>query len=53
MAANEVLPDFTVVYGNGERRIDRSGVEELKMRMNGKHVEVLRKLIPSNLAKFQ
>jgi dynactin-6 len=47
------LPDFTVIYGNGIRRIDSSGVEELKLKMVARQVEVLRKLIPSNLAKFQ
>ncbi|TAQ86839.1 hypothetical protein B7494_g4809 [Chlorociboria aeruginascens] len=49
----EVLPDFTVLFGNGMRRVDQSGVEELKLKMVGRQVEVLRKLIPSNLAKFQ
>ncbi|KAK0124322.1 hypothetical protein ONS95_009292 [Cadophora gregata] len=53
VAEGEVLPDFTVLYGNGVRRLDTSGAEELKLRMVAKQVEVLRKLIPSNLAKFQ
>ncbi len=48
-----MLPDFTVIYGNGSRRIDKSGAEDLKMKMVARQVEVLRKLIPSNLAKFQ
>jgi len=49
----ETLPDLTVVYGNGMRRVDNSGVEDLKLKMVGLQTEVLRKLIPSNLAKFQ
>ncbi len=53
VAEGEVLPDFTVIYGNGSRRIDKSGAEDLKMKMIARQVEVLRKLIPSNLAKFQ
>ena len=53
MAAGESVPDFTVIYGNGMRRLDNSGVEDLKIKMVGRQVDVLRKLIPSNLAKFQ
>jgi len=49
----EVIPDYTVLYGNGLRRLDKSGVEDLKLKMVARQVEVLRKLIPSNLAKFQ
>jgi len=53
VATGEVIPDFTVIYGHGVRRIDSSGIEDLKMKMVAKQVEVLRKLIPSNIAKFQ
>lgn len=53
VAEGEVLPDYTVLYGNGMRRLDTSGVEDLKLKVVAKQVEVLRKLIPSNLAKFQ
>jgi len=53
VADEEVIPDFTVVYGNGMRRLDSSGVEDLKLKMVARQIEVLRKLIPSNLAKFQ
>jgi len=53
VADREVVPDFTVIYGNGLRRIDASGVEALKLKMVGRQVDVLRKLIPTNLAKFQ
>ncbi|TGO14521.1 hypothetical protein BTUL_0052g00590 [Botrytis tulipae] len=50
---DEVIPDYTVLYGNGLRRIDKSGVEGLKMKMIGRHVDVLRRLVPSNLSKYQ
>ncbi|KAF8866763.1 trimeric LpxA-like protein [Acephala macrosclerotiorum] len=53
VAEGEVVPDFTIIFGNGMRRIDSSGVEDLKMKMVARQVEVLRKLIPSNIAKFQ
>jgi dynactin-6 len=53
VAERDVLPDFTVIYGNGLRRLDKSGVEDMKLKMVDRQVEVLRKLIPSNLAKFQ
>jgi dynactin-6 len=49
----ENIPDFTVMFGHGMRRVDNSGVEDLKLKMVARQVEVLRKLIPSNLAKFQ
>ncbi|KAI9839432.1 MAG: hypothetical protein M1837_002081 [Sclerophora amabilis] len=51
--AGEVLPDFTVIYGTGQRRTDRSGVEDLRMTTMKRHVEVLRRLIPTNLARWQ
>jgi dynactin-6 len=53
VAENDVLPDYTVVYGDGQRRQDNSDVDELKIRMVERQVEVLRKLIPSNIAKWQ
>lgn len=49
----EIVPDFTIVYGHGLRRIDKSGIQDLRLKMVARQVEVLRKLIPSNLAKFQ
>lgn len=53
MREGENIPDFTVMFGHGMRRVDNSGVEDLKLKMVARQVEVLRKLIPSNLAKFQ
>ncbi|KAI1400008.1 trimeric LpxA-like protein [Hypoxylon fuscum] len=49
----EVVPDFTVVYSNGTRRLDKRGVTDLKHKAQARQIEVLRKLIPSNPAKFQ
>lgn len=53
VAPDEIIPDYTVLYGNGRRRLDSSGVEDLKNKMTVRNVEILRKLIPSNLPKFQ
>ncbi|CAD6506143.1 BgTH12-07073 [Blumeria graminis f. sp. triticale] len=48
----EIIPDFTVIYGTGQRRIDTSGIESLKLKMVAKQIDVLRKLIPSSVAHF-
>lgn len=52
------LPDYTVAYGPSERRIDttmraRADLRETKMLMHGKQIDVFRKLIPNNVAKWQ
>ncbi|KAI1766930.1 trimeric LpxA-like protein [Hypoxylon sp. FL1150] len=49
----EVVPDFTVIYSNGTRRLDKRGVADLKHKAQARQIEILRKLIPSNPAKFQ
>ncbi|KAI0401123.1 trimeric LpxA-like protein [Xylaria palmicola] len=49
----EVVPDFTVIYSNGTRRLDKRGVTDLKNKAQARQIEVLRRLIPSNPAKFQ
>ncbi|EKD14811.1 transferase hexapeptide domain protein [Drepanopeziza brunnea f. sp. 'multigermtubi' MB_m1] len=49
----EVLPDYTVLYGDGMRRLDASGAEDMKIKNLANQIEVMRRLIPSNLAKFQ
>ncbi|XXG95460.1 hypothetical protein Hte_001722 [Hypoxylon texense] len=49
----ETVPDFTVIYSNGTRRLDKRGVADLKHKAQARQIEVLRKLIPSNPAKFQ
>jgi dynactin 6 len=53
VAAGEVLPDYTVIYGNNERRTEKPGLEAARAALHDREVEVLRKLIPSNLAKWQ
>jgi dynactin-6 len=52
IAAGEVIPDFTVVYSNGMRRTDKRGVAELKNKGQARQIDVLRRMIPSNPAKF-
>ncbi|KAI0113152.1 trimeric LpxA-like protein [Daldinia grandis] len=49
----EIVPDFTVIYSNGTRRTDKRGVTDLKNKAQARQIEVLRRLIPSNPAKFQ
>ncbi|KAI1801299.1 trimeric LpxA-like protein [Daldinia bambusicola] len=49
----EIVPDFTVVYSNGTRRTDKRGVTDLKNKAQARQIEVLKRLIPSNPAKFQ
>ncbi|KAL8928938.1 MAG: hypothetical protein Q9172_000690 [Xanthocarpia lactea] len=39
----EDVPDHTVIYGNDERRIDRSGTDALRAKRVEQHVEVLKK----------
>ncbi|KAK4195201.1 trimeric LpxA-like protein [Triangularia verruculosa] len=50
--AGEVVPDFTVVYSNGMRRMDKRGVADLKNKGQARQIDVLRRMIPSNPAKF-
>ncbi|KAK1836704.1 trimeric LpxA-like protein [Podospora conica] len=50
--AGEVVPDYTVVYSNGLRRVDRRGVEVLKQKAQARQIDVLRRLIPSKPEKF-
>lgn len=56
--ARALLPDFTVVFGHGRSRTDdtlRSNavVQELKASAHEKRLGALRKLVVSNLAKWQ
>ncbi|KAI9675503.1 MAG: hypothetical protein M1829_003307 [Trizodia sp. TS-e1964] len=53
VADGEVLPDYMVVYGENQRRIDQSGTQETQMRSVALHTDILRKWIPSNPGKFQ
>ncbi|KAL9001330.1 MAG: hypothetical protein Q9169_000221 [Polycauliona sp. 2 TL-2023] len=43
VAAYEEIPDYTVVYGYDERRVDRSGMEAVRMKGVEHQVEVLRR----------
>ncbi|KAK4145266.1 trimeric LpxA-like protein [Dichotomopilus funicola] len=52
IAAGEVVPDSTVVYANGMRRTDKRGVAELKNKTMARQIDMLRRMIPSNPAKF-
>lgn len=47
-----MVPDFTVVYANGMRRADKRGVAELKNKTMARQIDMLRRMIPSNPAKF-
>jgi len=53
VAEGETLPDFTVVFGDGLRKVENSGFENVRLKLVGRQIDVLRKLIPSNPAKFQ
>ncbi|KAI0999379.1 hypothetical protein K3495_g8817 [Podosphaera aphanis] len=53
VSKGEIVPDFTVIYGTGERRKDTSGTEKLQLDMVMKQVDVLKKLIPSSVSYFQ
>ncbi|KAI9829461.1 MAG: hypothetical protein M1826_005643 [Phylliscum demangeonii] len=51
--AGEVLPHYTIVYGTGQRRVERAEIADLEIEARRKHVEALRVLVPSNLVKWQ
>jgi dynactin-6 len=53
IGAGEVLEDFTIVYGYGERRKEKPGLEGVREKTHEKHLEMLRRLIPSNLVRWQ
>ena len=55
--ANAQLPDYTVIYGVAERRVDktlqsRPEVQEMRMAFHAKQLDTFRKLIPNNSAKW-
>jgi dynactin-6 len=51
--AGEVIPDNTVVYSNGMRRVDGRDNQEMRDKLQVRTIDALRKLIPSYPAKFQ
>ncbi|KAI1064791.1 hypothetical protein LB507_000739 [Fusarium sp. FIESC RH6] len=53
IAPGTILPDNTVVFSNGTRRIDRRGLSEQRKLALVKQLAILRKLIPSNADKFK
>lgn len=53
IAPGEDLPDHTVVYSNGLRRLDNRGVTDMRKLGMVKQIAVLKKMIPSNPDKFK
>jgi dynactin-6 len=53
IAPGEIIPDYTVIYGPYERRRQKRGMESLKDAGHAKHIEMLRGLIPNNVAAWQ
>ena len=51
--AGEVLGDFTIMFGSNQHRREKPGLEGRRKVTHDKEIEVLRRLIPSNLAKWQ
>ncbi|KAF2220869.1 trimeric LpxA-like protein [Elsinoe ampelina] len=52
-----VLPDFTVVLEKGHQRLDtttssRRDIQDLKIKGQAMHVDTLKRLIPSSIAKW-
>ncbi|GKU00984.1 dynactin 6 [Fusarium langsethiae] len=53
IAPGTVLPDNTVVFSNGTRRIDRRELSDQRKIALIKQLAILRKMIPSNPDKFK
>lgn len=56
--SHEHLPDYTIIYGRNERRIDttvqsREDIKALKIKGHLMQIDNLKRLIPSNTAKWQ
>lgn len=57
IAADEQLPDYTVVFGDNQRRhnqtmADNAEVRDAKRRGQELHIEMLKKLIPNASHKW-
>ena len=48
MAENETLADFTVVWGVGERRVEKPGLEGFRVRAVEREGVLLRGLVVGN-----
>jgi len=48
---NEEIPENTIIYGSGQRRVDGSGSAAARRKVTEKQIEGLRALIPSHAAK--
>ncbi|KAL1794545.1 hypothetical protein ACET3X_007966 [Alternaria dauci] len=51
------LPDYTVVFGRNQQRVDRTlqlrpEILDVKMAVHAKHLDMFRKLIPNNIQKW-
>jgi dynactin-6 len=51
------LPDYTVVFGGSQQRIDKSlqmrpEILDARMTIHKKQLDMFRKLIPNNIAKW-
>ncbi|KAF4965919.1 hypothetical protein FSARC_6333 [Fusarium sarcochroum] len=53
ISPGSVLPDNTVVFSNGTRRIDRRDLSDQRKLALVKQLAILRKMIPSNADKFK
>lgn len=52
IGADEIIPDNTVIYGEGLRRLDVNR-SELTAKAAARQVDVLKKLVSGNAAKWQ
>lgn len=51
------LPDYTVIFGGSQQRIDKSlqmrpEILDARMTIHTKQLDMFRKLIPNNIAKW-
>jgi dynactin-6 len=51
------LPDYTVVFGGAQQRIDRTlqlrpEILQAKMAVHAKQLDMFKRLIPNNIAKW-
>lgn len=53
IAPGEIVPDCTVVYSNGRRRVDKRRILETKNVNIVKQINIVRKMIRSDQDKFK